>query len=293
MFVATSGAWFISVGAIKISKLVGVFYMMNKPGSPTGLRLRRIIFGCVSAVSYTCAVASGHAETESGGAFFEGFDQLSANRWLVSDGWTNGPHQNCTWSRSAVSLSDGSLNLAFKPTENSTLNLCGELQSRAVFSYGTFEARLRTPQGSGLNAAFFTYIGPTSKKPHDEIDFEVLTKDTSHVSLNTFVDGKPQNGAVVPVVPNTSTDFHTYAFEWSPDQLQWFVDGRLVHSATTSLPVNPQKIFLSFWGSDTLSDWMGPFVRPDQPLIMQVDWVAFTPLGSPCAFPDSILCHPQ
>ena len=267
--------------------------MMRKSRSPNLSRLRHAIFGCVSAAAYTCAVLSSHAQTDSGGAFFEGFDQLSANRWVVSDGWTNGPHQNCTWARSAISVADGYLTLKFMPTENSPSNLCGELQSRSVFSYGTFEARLRTPQGSGLNAAFFTYIGPSSKKPHDEIDFEVLTKDTGHVSLNTFVYGKPQNGAVVPVVPDSSSDFHTYAFQWSPDQVQWFIDGHLVHSATSSLPVNPQKIFLSFWGSDTLTDWMGPFVRPAQPLTMQVDWVAFTPLGSPCAFPDSILCHPQ
>ncbi len=40
---------------------------------------------------------------------------------------------------------------------------------------------MKAATGSGLNSAFFTYIGPTDKKPHDEIDFEVLGKNTGKV----------------------------------------------------------------------------------------------------------------
>jgi len=58
----------------------------------------------------------------------------------------------------------------------------------------------------------------------------------------------------------------------------------------TALPERPQKIYFSLWGSDTLTDWMGPFVEPDQPKRMDIDWIAFTALGDPCQFPDSVLC---
>ena len=63
-----------------------------------------------------------------------------------------------------------------------------------------------------------------------------------------------------------------------------------VHQATTNLPVTPQKLYLSFWGSDTFVDWMGPFETPSGPLVMEVDWTAFTPLGAACQFPESLLC---
>jgi endo-1,3-1,4-beta-glycanase ExoK len=56
------------------------------------------------------------------------------------------------------------------------------------------------------------------------------------------------------------------------------------------IPTNPQRVFFSLWGSDTLTDWMGPFVAPAGPIAMEVDWVAFTAQGEACAFPESVLC---
>ncbi len=224
-------------------------------------------------------------------AFRDDFAALSPDHWYISDGWRNGPQQNCTWTADGVTVADGILRLAFLPGDSADDHRCAEVQTRATFGYGTFEARLRTGTGSGLNAAFFTYIGPVHDAPHDEIDVEILTRDPSRVSLNTFVDGQPWNGTVVPVDPPASAAFHTYAFVWTPQDIRWFIDGRQVHRATAPLPVTPQKIYLSHWGSDTLTDWMGPFVTPPGPVVMEVDWVAFTPLGAPCRFAGSIACE--
>lgn len=242
----------------------------------------------------TCALTTGHANPacadEAARGFFEPFDTLDRTVWFISDGWTNGPHQNCTWSGKAVRTVDGVLQLAFIPGEAGNGHLCGEIQTKATFHYGTYEARVRTATGSGLNAAFFTYIGPVHDAPHDEIDFEVLTRDTGRVSLNTFVDGEQRNGTTVPVDPPTDAAFHDFAFLWEPEGIRWFVDGVEVHRATSSLPVTPQKLYLSLWGSDTFVDWMGPFETPPGPVVMEVDWTAFTPLGGTCQFPESLLC---
>lgn len=185
------------------------------------------------------------------------------------------------------------LTLSFAPGKSATRDyLCGEVQTRDSYGYGTYEARLRTGRGSGLNAAFFSYIGPQQQKPHDEIDVEILLRDTSKVSLNTYVSGTPANGGRV-AIPSSDRGFGTYAFIWEPDRLRWFVNGKLVHEAadTGRLPVTPQRMFLSLWGSDTLTDWMGPFNAPARPVTMEVDWIAFTKAGDPCRFPQSILCQ--
>jgi endo-1,3-1,4-beta-glycanase ExoK len=249
------------------------------------------VAACALALLSTAATL--RAEDPAGTAFRDDFDTLDRAVWYISDGWTNGPHQNCDWSERAVALADGLLRLSFLPAGDggSSRHHCGEIQSTAVYHHGTYEARVRTATGSGLNAAFFTYIGPVHKAPHDEIDFEVLTRDTGRVSLNTFVDGTQQNGATVPVDPPTDQAFHVFSFTWAPDSIRWFIDGKEVHRAETNLPVTPQKIFFSLWGSDTLTDWMGPFTPPDGPVTMEVDWVAFTPLGAPCPFPESVLCQ--
>jgi endo-1,3-1,4-beta-glycanase ExoK len=255
-------------------------------------QVRRAMVGCAVALPWLAAPAVAESTPMRGAAFHDDFDKFDTEFWYISDGWNNGPHQNCEWSTSAVEIGDGMLRLSFLPGGGpDAKHLCGEIQSKAVYRYGTYEARIRTKNVSGLNAAFFTYIGPVDKAPHDEIDFEILTKDTGRVSLNTYVSGKPQNGTTVPVATPTDRAFHVFSFVWKADSIRWFIDGKEVHRAVTNLPVTPQKIFFSHWGSDTLTDWMGPFTAPKGPAIMEVDWVAFTPIGTPCQFPESVVCR--
>lgn len=269
---------------------------MHERRHGTNLRAKPASLLLATALAAFAATAIPHgawAEPAEGGSFFDGFDRLDTGRWYVSDGWANGDWQNCVWSGNAVDLSGGILHLRFLPGAAQGRDfICGEIQSTARYGYGTYEARFRTPAGSGLNAAFFTYIGPAHDAPHHEIDFEVLTRDTGSVSLNTYVDGKPKNGATAPVPATTDGSFNTYSFTWEPDRLRWYVNGKLVHEAQgpQDLPAVPQKIFASLWGSDTFVDWMGPFVAPEGPLTMEVDWIAFTALGEGCGFEGSVLC---
>jgi endo-1,3-1,4-beta-glycanase ExoK len=230
---------------------------------------------------------------KAGEAFLEPFDNLSKARWYISDGWTNGKHQNCFWSRKSVSVSDGSLHLTYLPSKiPDAPHLCGEVQTHARYGYGTYEARFRTDhRTSGLNAAFFTYIGPVHKQPHDEIDVEILTRAPGRMQVNTYVSGKPVNPPLVPIPAKADTTYQTFAFQWEPERIRWFVDGRMVYEMTDNIPVTPQKIYFSHWSTDTLTDWMGPFTTPDRPLIMMVDWLAFTPIGAACQFPESLLCQ--
>jgi endo-1,3-1,4-beta-glycanase ExoK len=226
-------------------------------------------------------------------SFFDGFDSLSAARWYISDGWANGAHQNCAWSKQEISVSDGMLNVGFSknPAADNRIYRCGELQTRTDFSYGTYEARLKTPAGSGLNAAFFSYAAPPKAAAHDEIDFEMLLKDTGKVQTGGFANNKGVKSDT-PALPKPSdSDFIDYAFVWAPDSLKYYVDGKLVHSVTDPAQVQtlPQRIYFSLWGSDTLTDWMGPFTDPGT-IKMQVDWVAYTAPGEKCLFPQSITC---
>ena len=234
-----------------------------------------------------------------GVAFHDDFDTFDQGRWYASDGWSNGAHQNCTWSADQAKASAGKLQLGFAPIRKGDRQYrCGEIQTRTAYGYGTFETRMKTPSGSGLNAAFFSYIGPQQGKPHDEIDFEVLLRDTRHVDTTTFVNGISGDGEVGAgqshaLSPASDAAFVTYAFTWEPDQVRFYIDGDLVRTIhdPKMVPKNPQRIFFSLWGSDTLTDWMGVFAPVTAPKALEVDWVAFTPLGDDCAFDDSILCQ--
>ena len=112
------------------------------------------------------------------------------------------------------------------------------------------------------------------------------------MTVSTFVAGKPRNGGIALAMPPFDEEFHTVAFRWEPDAITWFLDGRAVHRTApgSPLPTHPQKLYLAFWSTATLTDWMGPPTPRDKPLGYEIDWVAFTPLGASCLFEGSITC---
>ncbi len=259
------------------------------------MKLRTYIPGVIALATFGVIfpTSAWPQEPSIGKSFFDDFDHLDTSRWLVSDGWVNGEWQNCTWSKRAVSVTEGILKLHFRQSSNTHRDyICGEVQSHQKYGLGDYEVRMLTPKGSGLNAAFFTYTGPSQGTAHDEIDFEVLLRDTHRVSLNTYVSGIPENGATVELPHESDVEFVKYAFIWGHDGVKWYADDKLVHSSMGSgpLPTIPQKIFTSLWGSDTLVDWMGPFVAPDDDLVVQIDWISYTQSDQGCQFPQSVLC---
>ncbi|WP_439617201.1 glycoside hydrolase family 16 protein [Shinella sp.] len=231
-------------------------------------------------------------EGATGTSFVEEFDTLDKAIWYVSDGWNNGAHQNCTWSKDQVAVTGGKLELSFDAKKLGERDYaCGEVQTKKRFGYGTYEVRMKAATGTGLNSAFFSYIGPADKKAHDEIDFEVLGKNTARVQLNQYVAGKGGNEKLVDVAGGADADFNDYAFVWQKERLRYYVNGALVHEVTDpkALPDNAQKIFLSLWGTDTLSGWMGKFAFAG-PTKLEVERVAFTAEGDACQFSDSVAC---
>ena len=266
---------------------------LSRTRRPTLLRSAALLLLSVLATASVTA-------QEAGASFFDDFDSFDRVRWYASDGWANGDHQNCGWADNRVKLNDGILEIGFGPGQVAGRSFsCGEIRTRKAYKYGTYEARLKTPAGSGLNAAFFTYTGPTMKQPHDEIDFEVLARDTSKVSTGTFVSGKSGlgtpgngNGRLLDLPYASDSDFIQYAFVWAPESIKFYANGELIRTIDTphEIPTHEQNIFFSLWGSDTLTEWLGPFEAPAQPIKMELDWFGYTAPGDSCTFPQSITC---
>ena len=253
---------------------------------------RPAVVAAIALALTTCGSNVIAQDRSAGASFVEEFDRLDSSFWYVSDGWSNGAHQNCTWSKKQVRVGGGNVHLSFEAADAGDRKFaCGEIQTRARYGHGTYEVRMKAGEGSGFNSAFFTYIGPADKKPHDEIDFEVLGKNPRQVQVNQYVSGKGGNEKLVGLDEDATTAFHDYAFTWEEGRLRYFVNGKLVHEVTdaSKIPPNPQKIFLSFWGSDNLKNWMGPFSY-DGPRRMEVERIAFTAQGDECQFPESLLC---
>lgn len=233
--------------------------------------------------------AAGDAASDAT-AFFEPFDALDEDRWFVSDGWTNGPHQSCQWQRDRVGLGDGMLRLALETSDEGDLGLgCAEIQSNAQFLYGTFEARMKVPYATGMNANMFTFVGAPQDQPHNELDFEFIAPDGPSLQTNVHFEGEDERAETIAMADDGQ--FRVFSMIWEPDAVRWFIDGTLIREARGGrIPDQPQKLYLSLWSTDTLVSWMGAFAPDSAPQVLEVDWVAYTPAGAACQFDESILC---
>ena len=230
------------------------------------------------------AMACGAGAAQAGTLqFFSDHNKIDTNRWFISHGWSNGDIQSCEWRADAVTGSNTNIRLTLSDHGGKVRPIgCGELQTKAKnFGYGMYEARMRSAAGSGLNTAFFTYIGPPNGVPnHDEIDFEFLGKNPKTVQLNYYVDGKPIDPAIIPLGFDASAEFHTYSFVWEPEKIRWYIDGKLVHETKSGgpLPSHPGGIYLSLWsGSKIVDEWLGPF-QYTKPVSAEYAWVKYTPV---------------
>ncbi len=254
------------------------------------MRVRYCIAALLAATATTSAAAQGDV------GFVDRFTSLDQARWEISDGWANGPHQNCTWTRDNLKLDKGLVELSLTDTPSKDRPFtCAELQSKDFYGFGTYEVRMKAAAAKGLVSAFFTYTGPPHGRPHDEIDFEFLGKAPSEVFVSYYASGKVSS-ETVRLGFDATTGMHDYGFEWLPGSIRWFVDGRLVREAKAGegrpLPVTPQKIYISIWngtGPDQEA-WLGRFEYPGRPLRALFDQIAFTPMGAPCQFPGSLVC---
>ena len=213
--------------------------------------------------------------------FFGIFPLIAKKIWYVSDGWSNGEHQSCEWSKSAVKGHEGGLRLTLSDKSAKTrAHSCGEIQTNKKYSYGRYEARIKTAVGSGINSAFFTFVGPyQGSKIHDEIDIEFLGKENNLVQFSYWHDAKNYDVKVYELDFDASADFHDYAFEWHKDKIIWFVDGKEVYRTSGKYPMPnvPSKIMFSLWsGSKSMNDWLGKF-KYDTQKNMDILWVKFTP----------------
>lgn len=136
-----------------------------------------------------------------------------------------------------------------------------EYQRRGFHHFGRYEVVMRAAPGSGTVSAMFTHTHEQFGDPHDEIDIEFLGKDLTQMHANYFTDGRQHGGIPIPLGFDASEEVHLYAFEWGPEEIRWYVDDRLVHTARSSdmaIPQAPGRLMVHLWsgGRDQVK-WHG------------------------------------
>ena len=98
---------------------------------------------------------------------------------------------------------------------------------RFVFQYGYAEIRAKIPKGKGLWPAFWVLPENHNSKP--EIDVMEIYGDKPNIIKMNFhyinSSGRKSNRGYSWAGPDFSANFHTFAVDWRPDAIVWYVDG--------------------------------------------------------------------
>ncbi|KAH6612247.1 concanavalin A-like lectin/glucanase domain-containing protein [Chaetomium sp. MPI-SDFR-AT-0129] len=163
-------------------------------------------------------------------------------------------------------LYDGNVLLTMPPKSVGTV-----LATTTYMWYGNVKARLKTSRGRGVVTAFILF-----SDVKDEIDYEFVGVDLQTAQTNYYFQGIPDyvNGGNATIDGNSYDDFHDYEINWTPDEIQWIIDGKVgrtkkrseTWNATSNqwaYPQTPSRVQISIWpgGADTNAkgtvDWAG------------------------------------
>ena len=163
---------------------------------------------------------------------------------------------------------------------SSMLYASGEYRSNGYYNYGTYTVEMKATASDGVVSSFFIY----ADSPHDEIDIEILGKDPTQMQTNYFTDDAGGHEVMIDLGFDASADFHTYAIEWMPDSITWFVDGvevRTEDNSINTLPSTSGRIMMNLWpGTDEVNAWLNDFIYT-APLHAQYSSVSYEPVDWP------------
>jgi beta-glucanase (GH16 family) len=155
-----------------------------------------------------------------------------------------------------------------------------------TFRYGRMEASMKLPSAQGIWPAFWMLPNPSNWPTTGEIDImeakhrnPTSVAGTIHYNANGWhYTTRLSTGSV-----DLSAGFHTYAVEWSPDLIKWFIDNTLYHTATpqtttgNSWPFNAGNFYLmlnaAVGGPNTAFTGNQNPLASDYPTTTQVDYV--------------------
>jgi beta-glucanase (GH16 family) len=152
---------------------------------------------------------------------------------------------------------------------------CDGCASRFTFTYGYMEMRAWIPAGQGLWPAFWTLLADESWPPEIDV-FEILGNQPNEVNMTYHWDDGTGEGAKLGKAwdgPNFSSGWHTFAVDWEPSAITWYVDGveRFQYSETKNIVSKPMYLIANLAVG---GDWPGsPDASTIFPAKYQIDFI--------------------
>jgi hypothetical protein len=168
---------------------------------------------------------------------------------------------------------DGELRLVARraPTNGFSYS-SGLVQSKPSFNftYGYAEARMWLPKGSGFWPAFWTW--PQNELWPPEIDVLEFYGDNPD---NVYLTYHGPGGGDQSIIRrgDWTTGWHTFAIDWRPDSITWYIDGAQVKSRRSS---DVADVALYLIANLAIADGSGapaPSSGTPLPASLRIDWI--------------------
>ncbi len=213
---------------------------------------------------------------------FEGA-AIDRSNWtfdLGGGGWGNGEAQMYTDRPENARLENGLLVIEARKEPNETGGFkftSARLKTQGLqeFQYGRIEARLQVPAGAGTWPAFWmlgSNFSTVGWPDCGEIDIMEYVGREPNMIMGTL-HGPGFSGALGLTARSLQDEeiadaFHTYAVEWSAEQIRWFFDGKAYHTLTradvgTDRWVFDQPFFMIL--NLAVGGTLGGLISPDTP----------------------------
>jgi len=228
--------------------------------------------------------------------------------WTWSDG---GLYEgDVRFVKQQISFSGGKMKITAKPNPGIPTQSCsraevfkvdnkplvsGEFRSRRnMFRYGRYEVRMKAPEvqpgNPDINGNFVAtmFVFRDAKFRHwREIDIEVTGDSPTSVTTNVLRADNTEWWSPRIAASRESTlkegnaraEFHTYGFEWLPNKVTWFIDGKVVrehHGGQPPIPDKSAKVMMNLWIFGPPANFGGKQIHNNRyPMTSEYDWFRF------------------
>ena len=171
----------------------------------------------------------------------------------------------------AISQSGGLLNITARE------DVSGGIGHEFGQTYGRWEFRARTDPGRGFGSAILLW--PDSEKFPEDGELDIMevpgeNRDLAHFVIHWSEGGEDDN-IVGHQRKGDYTQWHTFAIEWLPDRITWYVDGKKQFETRDKkiIPTKPMHLTIQL-DQGPKKDWIPARddTTPDE-IRLQVDWV--------------------
>ena len=149
----------------------------------------------------------------------------------------------------------------------------GIISSRSIFqsSNGYIEARMKLPRWQWLWAKLWMMYSrdKDAQRRIQLVESDIEKQNLIYQSYEGYVDSGRQIFTKEKQLEGEKyfNDFHIYALKWSPEKIEFFIDGNMTHSVGRELRTSEKKYLyasLELWWED---------IQASMPAELKIDWI--------------------